>query len=323
MKPPNMELCVARLSDECRIATFEFLSSIARTELACGRMLATERRRRGIVGCVDRGVDDSGYRWRSEGVLPGRRPSNDDALPDSLASLQLFDGPRSRLIPARHVTAYEINSPSFCDYAQSDFVMKVPPGASIHYMPDGPFEFPVGTVLAQTLSYADADRDGARRIVETRVLLRREDKWIGLPYVWNEEQTDASLELIGARIEIRRRLADGEVRQQTHIVPNFNDCKRCHRIGDIVTPIAAGVRQLNCPPPASGPGEGQLASVARPRTAARASAGRRFASPVLLERSHDRNSRTAGTSVARCELCPLPQSTRNSRQFRLAIGRRG
>ena len=185
---------------------------------------------------------------------------NDDSLPDSLASLQLFDGPLAQLIPARCVTAYEINSPSFCDYAQSQFVMKLPPGASVHYMPDGPFEFPVGAVLAQTLSYADADRDGARRIVETRVLLRREDKWIALPYVWNDEQTDASLELIRARIEIRRRGADGDVRRQTHNVPNFNDCKRCHRIGDIVTPIAAGVRQLNCPPPKGGSGAGQLAA---------------------------------------------------------------
>lgn len=193
------------------------------------------------------------------GCSSATTPENDDELPDSLAALQLFDGQLARLIPARDVTAYEINSPSFSDYAQSHFVMKVPPGTSIHYMPDSLFEFPVGTVLAQTLSYADAERDGARRIVETRVLLRREDKWIALPYVWNDEQTDASLELIGARIEIHRRRADGEVRQQTHIVPNFNDCKRCHRIGDIVTPIAAGVRQLNCLPPKSDRGEGQLA----------------------------------------------------------------
>jgi uncharacterized repeat protein (TIGR03806 family) len=194
------------------------------------------------------------------GCSYGTTADNDDPLPDSLASLQLFDGPLARLIPARYVTAYEINSPSFCDYAQSHFVMKLPPGASIHYMTDGLFEFPVGTVLAQTLSYTDADRAGARRIVETRVLLRREDKWIGLPYVWNDEQNDARLELLGARIAILRRLADGAVRQQAHIVPNFNDCKRCHRIGDMVTPIAAGVRQLNCPPPTGGSGEGQLAA---------------------------------------------------------------
>lgn len=194
------------------------------------------------------------------GCSYGTTADNDDALPDSLASLQLFEGPIARLIPARYVTAYEINSPSFCDYAQSHFVMKLPPGASIHYMTDGLFEFPVGTVLAQSLSYTDADRDGARRIVETRVLLRREDKWIGLPYVWNDEQSDARLELLGARISVRRRSADGAVRQQAHIVPNFNDCKRCHRIGDIVTPIAAGVRQLNYPPSAATSGEGQLAA---------------------------------------------------------------
>jgi putative heme-binding domain-containing protein len=78
--------------------------------------------------------------------------------------------------------------------------------------------------------------------------------------VWNDEQTEARLELLGGRIAIRRRLADGSVRQQTHVVPNFNDCKRCHRIGDMVTPIAAGVRQLNCPTSIRNPDERQLAA---------------------------------------------------------------
>jgi uncharacterized repeat protein (TIGR03806 family) len=188
-------------------------------------------------------------------------PDSDDTLPESLSALHLFDGDLSRLVPARDVTRYQINSKSFCDYADSTYLMKVPHGATIRYTPDGPFEFPVGTVLAQTLSYSDADQNGARRIVETRVLLRRDDKWIGLPYVWNEAQTDAQLELIGASIEIRRRLPDGQARQQTHIVPNFNDCKRCHRIGDIVTPIAVSARQLNCPSTAAeGDAKGQLAA---------------------------------------------------------------
>jgi uncharacterized repeat protein (TIGR03806 family) len=172
-------------------------------------------------------------------------PDNEDDLPDSLSALQLFDGAMARLIPARGVTRYEINSASFCDYADSDLVMKLPRNEPIRYTPTGQFEFPVGTVLAQTFSYPDAERNGGRRIVETRVLLRRADKWIGLPYLWNEKQTDAQLELLGARIEVRRQLDNGEVRQQTHIVPNFNDCKRCHRIGDVVTPIAVNVRQLN------------------------------------------------------------------------------
>lgn len=188
-------------------------------------------------------------------------PESDDTLPESLSELRLFEGPPADLVPARDVMRYEINSHSFCDYASSDLLLKLPHGESIRYVADGPFEFPVGTVLAQTLSYADADKKGARRIVETRVLLRRSDKWIGLPYVWNEAQSDAQLELIGARIEIRRQLPDGQARLQTHVVPNFNDCKRCHRIGDVVTPIAVSARQLNCfSSGADRGGQGQLAA---------------------------------------------------------------
>ena len=103
------------------------------------------------------------------GCSPGTTVDNDDVLPESLALAHLFEGELARLIPARHVTNYEVNSPSFCDNADSDLVVKLPAGTSINDTLDGPFEFPVGTVLVQTLSYADADRDGARRIVETRV----------------------------------------------------------------------------------------------------------------------------------------------------------
>ena len=187
-----------KTSDECRVADgLTPLSSIARPSA-----LGPNARRKSRWPSCRR--DAWAAAWTISialtvgGCSRSTTAENDDSLPESLASLQLFDGPLARLTPAHEVTAYEINSPSFCDYAQSRFVMKVPPGASIHYIPDGPFEFPVGTVLAQTLSYADADRGGPRRIVETRVLLRREDKWIALPYVWNEEQTDARLELIGA-----------------------------------------------------------------------------------------------------------------------------
>ena len=186
-------------------------------------------------------------------------PDLDDELPDSFSALQLFDGDPARLVPARGVFRYEINSPSFSDYADSDLLMKLPGREPIRYSETGSVEFPVGTVLAQTFCYSDAKRDGRRRIVETRVLLRRDDKWIGLPYVWNEAQSDAQLEIVGATIEVHRLVDGGEVRQQTHIVPNFNDCNRCHRIGDEVTPIAVSVRQLNRPPlMADSGGKGQL-----------------------------------------------------------------
>jgi len=185
-------------------------------------------------------------------------PSDDgDELPEALADWELFEGELHRLQPARDVVGYEVNSVSFYDYADCNFVLKLPRAGTIAYLPAGVLEFPVGTVLAQTLSYADADLPGGRQLVETRVLARRADKWLGLTYLWNREQTAARLELLGARVPIRRRLPDGSIREQSHIVPNFNDCKRCHRIDDRVQPIAIGVQQLNHRS-TSGTGEDQL-----------------------------------------------------------------
>ena len=183
-------------------------------------------------------------------------PPPDDKLPQLLSGYQLFDGDLSQLSLSRGVIRYSVNAPSFCDYAQTDRVLRLPSDQAIQYQPNGTLEFPVGTVLAQTFSYSTTPESANRRIIETRILLRRSDKWIGLPYVWNEAQTEATLELVGGRIPVQRVMADGSIREQTHLVPNFNDCKRCHRIGDEVTPLAITVRQLNCPQPEGG--ESQL-----------------------------------------------------------------
>ncbi len=180
-------------------------------------------------------------------------------LPDSLESLGLYEQPLVDLVPAAGVVRYEINSSSFVDYAQSDFVVKLPPGTSATYAPVGALEFPIGTILAQTLTYPDGAGTGQPRRVETRVLLRREDKWIGLPYVWDESQNEARLELVGARVNVFRRHTGGSLREQRHVVPNFNDCKRCHRIGDAVTPLATTARQLNRSSSAAPQRDNQLA----------------------------------------------------------------
>jgi len=178
----------------------------------------------------------------------GRPPSNTGVaseLPESLEALQLYRGPLVDLVPNNNVIRYEINSASFVDYALSDLVAQLPAGQAANYDPQNVFAFPVGTVLAQTLTYTDGAGVGQPRRVETRVLLKRADKWIGLPYVWNKEQTEARLELVGARVKVFRKNADGTLHAQEHVVPNFNDCKRCHRIGDGVTPLGTTARQLN------------------------------------------------------------------------------
>jgi len=189
---------------------------------------------------------------------PAPPTETSDELPESLTQLQLYQGNLAELIPSNNVFPYAMNSSSFVDYAHSEFVVRPPTGKAAEYRPDGVLEFPVGTILAQTLTYPDGGGEGKPRHVETRVLLRREDKWIALPYLWNPEQTDARLELVGARVPILRRASDGTLREQSHVVPNFNDCKRCHRIGPGVTPIGVTARQLNRPAPGDATGPSQL-----------------------------------------------------------------
>ena len=69
--------------------------------------------------------------------------------------------------------------------------------------------------------------DAEVRLVETRVLVRREDGWHGLPYVWNAEETEATLQRTGAILQLTLSDDDAEV-PLTYVVPDVNQCASCH-----------------------------------------------------------------------------------------------
>jgi uncharacterized repeat protein (TIGR03806 family) len=82
------------------------------------------------------------------------------------------------------------------------------------------------------------------RFLETRLLIRRAEGWIALPYVWNEAQSEAHLTPIGAIIPVDFTDADGAVSLEWE-VPNRNQCKGCHDLAGEVTPIGPTARNLN------------------------------------------------------------------------------
>ena len=65
------------------------------------------------------------------------------------------------------------------------------------------------------------------RLIETRLLVQRADGWVALPYVWNAEGTDATLERTGAEIPLTFD-DGGKPTQFTYTVPNQNQCAGCH-----------------------------------------------------------------------------------------------
>ena len=132
--------------------------------------------------------------------------------------------------PNAGVVPYDLNTALYSDGALKFRYLYVPPGARIEYRRDGVFEFPVGAVLIKTFAFpADMRRpDQDLRYLETRLLIRRTEGWVALPYVWNAAQTEARLSPIGASIPVGFTDEAGQPIALDWAVPNRNQCKGCH-----------------------------------------------------------------------------------------------
>jgi uncharacterized repeat protein (TIGR03806 family) len=166
---------------------------------------------------------------------------------ERLSEYGLFQGDAGAQRPAAGVIPYDLNSALFSDYAAKYRFVKLPRGSHATYSDSGVFDFPIGTVIAKTFAYPRDARDPSKgqRLIETRILRREADGWVGLPYLWNEAQTDATLELAGGTVDVAWIHTDGRRRTNNYIIPNANQCKGCHKAGDTITPIGPKARNLN------------------------------------------------------------------------------
>lgn len=169
--------------------------------------------------------------------------------PEKLSDYGFFVGELHRLIPAERVVPYEVNAALFSDYAWKKRFIYFPPGTAANYHPTDVLEFPEGAVLIKNFYYpADFRKpDENIRILETRILKLENGKWIALPYIWNDAQTEAYLDISGRNIPVTWTHDDGMIRTLNYSVPNMNQCKGCHLRGDRVMPIGTTARQLNGP----------------------------------------------------------------------------
>ena len=136
------------------------------------------------------------------------------------------------------VEAYELKTALYSDGAEKLRFIYVPGGQKLRADGDGLIGFPVGSAIIKSFAFgAGADR----RLIETRVLLHRADGWVALPYRWNDDQTEATLALAGARLSITTPAGE----QISYRIPNKNQCKTCHSKNGEVIPIGPKVRNLS------------------------------------------------------------------------------
>jgi len=178
----------------------------------------------------------------------------------TLASYRLFTDDGAR-VPSVGLTPYALNTPLFSDYAEKQRYVFMPPGQHAQYRGAGLLDLPVGAVLVKTFAYpTDFRKPQIRlRFIETRLLIHRPDGWVPLTYVWNDAQTEAVLKRAGARTEVSYIDAKGGQMTFSYAVPNVNQCKECHQLGEALTPIGPKARNLNGDYPYEGGTENQLA----------------------------------------------------------------
>ncbi len=164
-----------------------------------------------------------------------------------LSEYGFFTGVLKDLHPTEGVVPYQLNSALFSDYAYKARFVKIPSGTKAVYNSEEVLDFPVGTVLIKNFYYPADFRKPTEniRILETRLLIHEETEWKTLPYIWNDEQSEAYLEVAGKSIPVQWTHYNGEIKSINYSVPNMNQCKGCHLRGDMVMPIGPSARQLN------------------------------------------------------------------------------
>lgn len=164
-----------------------------------------------------------------------------------LSDYGIFEGDLEQLEPVDALLPYDLNTELFSDYAQKNRLVYVPEDQTMEHTGGDKLDFPVGSILVKTFLYDHdlQDDSGERTILETRLLILRDDGWTAETYVWNEDQTEARLHRIGETKEISWNDEKGVHWDVTYRIPSVNDCSNCHGSNGQITPLGPKISNLN------------------------------------------------------------------------------
>ena len=76
-------------------------------------------------------------------------------------------------------------------------------------------------------------------------MIRRSDQWEAWSYIWNEQQTDAYLDIAGDVKPLSWIDEKGIIQKVSFVIPNKNQCKGCHEYKKQLQPVGPKIRHLN------------------------------------------------------------------------------
>lgn len=170
-----------------------------------------------------------------------------ESFTESLLDYGIYTEPIAALQPAEGVIPYELSSQLFTDYASKQRLMKIPEGRLIASTDATSLEFPEGSILAKTFYYPSdmGDTDSPNRVIETRLLVKTEGLWNVATYLWNDDQTDATLLLEGETTRVSWTDKVGQSMATDYSVPHEGECVTCHQSDEASVFIGPTPRNLN------------------------------------------------------------------------------
>ena len=163
----------------------------------------------------------------------------------SLSEYRFFLGNLSEQKPNERVYPYKPASQLFTDYALKKRFIWVPEGKTMSYQGDDElFNMPLGTMLIKTFYYDSVQPNNSSKILETRLMLKKESGWEFAEYVWNEAQDEATLMMQGDNVSISW-MQDGNTMSSNYRIPSETECMICHKFNSEPIPIGLKPQNLN------------------------------------------------------------------------------
>jgi len=171
--------------------------------------------------------------------VPDTRFYPPSEYPARLSAWGLFRIDDAGFTLGRGNRVYDLNTALFTDYALKLRTLYVPPDRTARFDARDSFDFPPGTIVSKTFFYLqdgpqqvnlDTSWDGHPgsldmdrvRLIETRLLVRQDEGWDALPYIWQGD--DAFLKITGDMFTLRTTADD----DFNYVVPTRNQCASCH-----------------------------------------------------------------------------------------------
>ena len=206
------------------------------------------------------------YNWRNIGfcllLALASCSSNEEytAIPEStvvcdltqvpypkLSDYHFFDGVLKNLQPSQGVLPYKPASELFTDYALKKRFVWMPKNTKATYVSDHSIlNLPTGSVLIKVFYYTNVQPNNTTKIIETRLMIKKETGWIFAEYIWNANQTDALLTHQSTTRTINWKDENNTIQTVEYRTPEADyECNRCHSTVNTTNTFPIGIKPQN------------------------------------------------------------------------------